>query len=193
MFPDLEHNLLTLLEAIDDCLAKDRILPCLMLLYAGIDGIAALEDGQATRSIFMKWVDAYLLKNSHLPCTASDLYGARCGILHTHTMESTLWKEGRARQLLYAWGNANTDDLDRVIKILHRSECVVHLGDLITAFRNGIAEYLQDVMRDAQREEKLKARANRWLTTLSQEYVRDVLKAQSAPRASGPPGDRPDE
>jgi hypothetical protein len=38
-----EENLIALLESIEDCLTKRRILPCLMLLYSGIDVVASLE------------------------------------------------------------------------------------------------------------------------------------------------------
>ena len=34
-----------------------------------------------------------------------DLYAARCGVLHTYTMDSRLSTEGKAKRILYAWGN----------------------------------------------------------------------------------------
>src|SRR5438477_12737481 len=83
MITAFQRNLTELLDSIEDCLAKRRILPCLMLLYSGIDVIASLEAGTASRSAFTKWVNRYVLKSTSLSCTASDLYGARCGILHT--------------------------------------------------------------------------------------------------------------
>ena len=54
-----EENLIGLLESVEDCLAKRRILPCLMLLYSGIDVIASLETGKASRSVFIRWVSFF--------------------------------------------------------------------------------------------------------------------------------------
>ena len=38
-----EENLIALLDSIEDCLAKRRLLLCLILLYSGIDIVSALE------------------------------------------------------------------------------------------------------------------------------------------------------
>src|SRR5438045_609045 len=86
----LEKNLIALVESMEDCMAKGRLLPCLVLLYAAIDIVASLESGKASGSAFMAWSDKYLLQGTSLPCTASDLYGARCGILHTLSAESNM-------------------------------------------------------------------------------------------------------
>jgi hypothetical protein len=143
-----EENLITLLESVEDCLAKERILPCLALFYSGIDVVASLEDSGASRLTFTNWVDKYLLKSASLSCTAFDLYGARCGILHSFSAESDLSKQGKARQVIYAWGSAKADDLALTSKRLGRSDCVVHIRDLINAFRVGLANYLEEVMQD---------------------------------------------
>ena len=52
-----EENLIALLKSIEECLAKGRILPCLMLLYAGIDVVASLEAGRAGPRAFRRWVN----------------------------------------------------------------------------------------------------------------------------------------
>lgn len=87
-----EKNLTVLLESIEDCLANRRLLPCLILIYSSIDIVSSLEPGRATGSAFMAWTDKYLLKAISLPCTPSDLWGARCGILHTFSGESDMSK-----------------------------------------------------------------------------------------------------
>ena len=220
-----EENLIGLLESVEDCLAKRRILPCLMLLYSGIDVIASLETGKASRSVFIRWVNKYLLKAASLSCTALagcgkslnrddsppqglkpslilhdlrgakaplyhsaagfrdffrsllDLYGARCGILHTFSAKSDMSAQGQAREIVYAWGNAKAADLAETSKVLGRNDCVLHLRELINAFRVGLADSLEEVMKDDKRKQKLEAGAGLWFTHLDQETVKTFLKA----------------
>jgi hypothetical protein len=51
-------------------------MPCLVVLYSGIDVAASLEPstGSSVGERFEKWVDRYMLKGTSLPCTARELY-----------------------------------------------------------------------------------------------------------------------
>ena len=171
-----EENLIALLDSIEDCLTKRRILPCLMLLYSGIDIVASLETGRARRA-FIQWVNNYLLKSASLSCKASDVYGARCGILHTFSAESDMSRKGQARQIVYAWGDAKTDELERASKGLGRNDCVVHVRELINAFRVGLADYLEEVMQDENRKQKLYAGASLWFTHMDRNTVKAFLES----------------
>ena len=95
-----EKNLTVLLESIEDCLANRRLLPCLILIYSSIDIVSSLEPGRATGSAFMAWTDKYLLKAISLPCTPSDLWGARCGICIPSVASLTCLKETRTSDRL---------------------------------------------------------------------------------------------
>jgi hypothetical protein len=175
-----EENIIPLLEAIDDCLTKKRSLPCLILLFSAIDIISSLEPGGASRSAFMEWTDKYLLKAASLPCTPLDLYGARCGILHTFSPESDLSRKGHARRICYAWGNAKTDDLERTAKGIGSGDCVVHVRELVSAFRVGLVNYLEEVMQDDNRKQKLYAGANLWFRHMDQNTVKAFLEAEES-------------
>src|SRR5664280_369361 len=107
---------LDLKDSIEDCLVKCRILPCLILLYSGIDVFASLEaqPGQSTKDAFLYWVEAYMLKGRSLSCSALDLYAARCGIIHAFSWSSDLSRSGKARKIMYAWGTADAAKLDIV-------------------------------------------------------------------------------
>jgi hypothetical protein len=172
---ELEENLIPLLESIEDCLAKRRLLPCLILLYSAIDIVSSLEPGRASGPAFMAWADNYLLQGASLPCTASDLYAARCGILHTLSAESNMSRKGTARHIMYAWGGAKTDELERASKELGRNDCVVHVHELINTFRVGLVNYLQEVMQDKNRKQKLHAGAGMWFTHMDQNTVKAFL------------------
>jgi hypothetical protein len=94
-------HIVDLIESIEDCFAKQRKLPCLTLLYAGIDVIATIEcgPGKGTGADFVRWVDQYMLNTRELQCSAMDLYGARCGTLHTFISDSNLSRKGKARKV----------------------------------------------------------------------------------------------
>jgi hypothetical protein len=177
---ELEENLIQLFESIEDCLLNRRLLPCLILLYSAIDIVSSLESGGASGSTFRAWADKYLLRGGSLPCTASDLYGARCGILHTLSPESNMSRKGTARQVVYAWGDAKTDELERASKELGRNNCVVHVRELINEFRVGLASYLQEVMQDNNRKQKIYAGARTWFTHMDKNTVTAFLKMPKA-------------
>jgi hypothetical protein len=44
---ELEKTLMQLLESIEDCFLKHRLLPCLILPYSAIDIVSSLESGGA--------------------------------------------------------------------------------------------------------------------------------------------------
>jgi hypothetical protein len=128
----------------------------------------------------MAWADKYLLRGASLPCSASDLYGARCGILHTLSAESNMSRKGIAREVVYVWGDAKVDELERASKELGHNNCVVHVRDLINAFRAGLASYLQEVMQDNNRKQKIYAGARQWLTHMDKNAVTAFLKITKA-------------
>jgi hypothetical protein len=173
----LEKNLILLVESIEDCLAKRRLMPCLILLYSAIDIVASLESGGASSSAFMAWCDKYLLQGTSPPCAASDLYGARCGVLHTLSAESSMSRAGKARPIFYAWGNKGTDELGQAATRLGRDVCIVHVDKLIRAFRLGLATYIQEVIEDDKRTQQLFAGAGAWLTDIDPNAVRDFLSS----------------
>jgi hypothetical protein len=91
-----EQSLLDNLAGIDEsvglCLEKRRVLPALALLYAGLDIVASLERApdERPKPAFLRWVNSYMKPDERLGCTAVELYGARCGILHASSAESDL-------------------------------------------------------------------------------------------------------
>src|SRR6266446_10096439 len=91
-------------EAIEDELEKRRHLPALILIYTTIDSIAWLtsrNDLSRVRERFESWVSRWLTP-SLLQCSATELYAARCGILHTFTSRSDLSDSGKARRVAYS-------------------------------------------------------------------------------------------
>jgi len=173
------QNTHALIETIEDSLEKARLIPCLALLYTGIDVVSSLESrrGESTKRAFTKWADAYLLNARALPCTALELYAARCGILHTFGADSHLFQKGQVRQIFYAWGNADATKLQESADILKRTDCVaVHVRDLIDAFRHGLAAYLDELSHDEARQRIASNRTDMWLINIGPQPVLRLLE-----------------
>ena len=88
-------------DAIDESIAAKRLLPALILCYAVMDITASLQRkaGEGTRAAFERWINKYVLPREDILCSGTDLYAARCGILHTLTSRKrTLIDQGSAKK-----------------------------------------------------------------------------------------------
>jgi len=176
---NLISHLNNLIRAVDLCISNQLILPALMLLYSGIDVVGALErkPGTGTKASFTQWVDSYMLKTKALGCSSVELYGARCGLLHTLASESDLSRSGKARQINYAWGGAKSDDLKVAGKILNHPDILtIHFDELFDAFKTGLIAYLREIDEDEKRRNILLKNAGIWMTELPLSLVTDILK-----------------
>ncbi len=162
-----ERNVEELLTAAEICFRSGLRLPALLVLYAGIDIMAWLDrpSGQADvqRRDFIAWVEKYLLPDSGLPCNPVDLFAARCGLLHSYTSHSRLSREGNARQIFYAFGPAQPENLQSLIDTAGTIPAVaVQLEKLLDAFRRGIERFKDALFRDTQHAALVYRRAGEW-------------------------------
>ena len=95
--------------AIKLLLDAKHTLPALVLMYTALDVFGSLlrpeSEDDTKGDYFRKWVDDYMLSHCRVPYSAADLWGARCGLLHTHTAASRDSRHGKARQLHYYRAN----------------------------------------------------------------------------------------
>lgn len=155
------QNLREMLSAIDDCLKAERQLPALILMYSLVDGLSWAESGDTnTKSRFEGWVTRWLLP--HLPqskpqITATDLYAARCALLHTGTGISDLVKSKKAKRIMYAWGGAKTEILERAIEVTESQagHAAIHCSKLFTAIRKGMKGFVDSAEDDPQLKSRL--------------------------------------
>src|ERR1700722_10661572 len=133
-------------DAIGLCMLSRLILPALTLVYVGIDTFGALGRpvGQARkgREDFIAWADRYMVIPKQLSVTGRELYGARCGILHTLGPESNLSTSGFVRPILYAWGNRDAGSGNDVLARFPELPAVVAKAeDIADAFVEGIVAF----------------------------------------------------
>jgi hypothetical protein len=142
-------------------------MPALILLYSGIDvvGVVERKPVTGTKASFIHWVDSYMLKPKPLGCSSIELYGARCGLLHTLALESDLSKSGKARQINYAWGSAKSDNLKTAGKLLNHPDILtVHINELLDAFKTGLISYFREIDESEERQNTVLKNAGIWMT-----------------------------
>jgi len=176
----------------EECFAHKRILPGLILVYSAMDILASLSRpahrDEAGRRGFIEWVKIYLLPGSKLTCTPEDLYGARCGLLHTYSAESRFSHEGKARQVYYAWGTADAEDLDATVGItsFRNLAVAVHIDELLIALKSGFQKFMKDVANDPERGQLVRMRVGKIFGPVPLELV-----AEAADLARGRSGNLP--
>lgn len=166
----LYRNLLQLGLGVEACLREKNASAALILLYSAIDttGWLASDKRFSTRSSFIEWVDHYLLPARPLPATATDLYAARCGLLHTLTAESALADGGGARRICYAWGTASAEELQRTLKQLPeaRGFVALHVNDLYEGWRLGLAAFMDELAGDPRRRQDVLAKGAKFFANV---------------------------
>lgn len=139
-------------RALNALYRADLPLGYLIIMYTTIDMFSYIwaggDDKQAGPR-FRKFVDKYLIK--HLSdVNSSDLWGARCAILHTATPDSTATQTGHARRLLYCWGAGGIETIREVIKRAPKPEAHtgVELEALEHALSEGLIEFEENLRQD---------------------------------------------
>ena len=172
LFDSIENHF----KAIDLCIENHCRMPALILIYAGVDIFASLSrpdnKDKATRQDYIDWCEKYISPKSNLSCTGLDLYAARCGIVHTYTMESQLSEEGKARELIYAWGDRKPEDLQAVLDKVEFTQRVIHIETLSRSFREGVADFLSELENDNARAAMVIRRAGKLFKDQPDEFWR---------------------
>ena len=154
------------------------MLPALVLVYSGIDIAASIErpDSEGVGAAFRRWAERYLLSQGTLDCTSDDLWGARCGIVHTYSAASDHSRTGRAKQVVYSWGAANASDLQTMVRATGRDFAAIHIDALTGSFRQGISRYLYELAADKPRMSAAADRAGVWFTNVDKAVTDEFLQ-----------------
>jgi len=193
----LEQAFNDLLNAIDHCVATRLRGPALILIYSTIDFAGWLySDNQSVRTRFTEWVDRYLLPGSALNCNSLDLYGARCGVIHSQSAASDLSKTGKVKKIAYAWAPSHRSDLEKLIgldvQIAKRlgvekdpEFVALQVENLTQALCQGVDRFLRELATDTKRAAEISLKAANVLIEISPEAVADMIrKAEMVSRKS---------
>lgn len=161
----LEENVLRHFHAIDLCLENNLLMPALVMIYNGIDIVAALNRDSTKERVdkhdFIKWCENYLIPESSLSCKGIDLYAARCGILHTYTAVSDLSKKGEASEIIYFFGEIEKEKYQKIIDANYSRKVIIESVDnLYKAFKHGFFKFVDDIKSQPEKELLVYERAN---------------------------------
>jgi hypothetical protein len=140
-------------RAVELCLEADLWEPALILMLSFIDACAWLARPKNHADVkdkdFVSWVETYLLPESKLECTAEELYGARCGLLHSLTGESRLHRQEKIRKIF--WSRATGDDVYTLLQLRMNEKFLpvgVGVDHLFWALGKGLKRFGEAVNRD---------------------------------------------
>lgn len=181
---NLFNNYEQLFTGAEIYLAQNLAIPALVLIYTAIDTVswvASEDDNQPVGERFQIWVDKWMLQKYPLPCTAEELYAARCGILHTLTPNSTLTEKKGVKKIVYAWGKGKQKNLEDAINITEYPGIVaVHIQDIFKSFYNGYADFLEMLEIDPTNKELFMRKASKHLASMEistlEEFLASVKK-----------------
>lgn len=180
-------------HAIATCLNAELPEASLVLIYSGFDtfGLLAAAPGtlDASGDSYKQWCEKYILPRIKSvegdPVTAVDLWGARCGVLHTSTPLSKLEREGKAHQIWYQFA-------DKVgVNFIMNSKLPplgLDVQNLALAFKEGGIASITDINKDPLAFQAADARAQhffRWGTVVFQARVPLVPRKVSGQQEGG--------
>ncbi|MCB2228650.1 MAG: hypothetical protein KQH53_18380 [Desulfarculaceae bacterium] len=167
-------------KAVGLCIGQGLIEPSLVLLYSAIDILGWLDSSEewASKKSFMAWANKYILIDNSLNCTDIELYGARCGLLHTFSPDSKLSKHGEVRRVAYAFAPAKVEELRRSIEAIEWSDklVAVHVGDLYERWQIGVERFLEDLNKDQARKSKVYYKVSKFFSVMKPEDVRKLTE-----------------
>ena len=175
MSPELLKNNAEMLDAAAQSIKLRQHLPSMVLIYTLVDTLAwasSSKQGSSVRKSFEGWVSKWMLpelSNVSPRLTATDLYAARCGALHTLTASSDLNELGKAKKLAYAWGTASPQALDDVFAASGAAGKIVtvHYEALLEALRNGYERLIASAANDPVLKQRLENAAGEHFMTFS--------------------------
>lgn len=138
----LSNRMNSVIWTIDECIKERRLFPSLMLIYSSVDILGSLQtqNGYATADSFKNWVTNYLFSNGTFSFDQDDLWGARCGIVHTMRYDSQ--RGTTLKTIVYGFHGYDTD----IQKITDPTQQAgVYIEDLFDAFKKAYSQYIEDL------------------------------------------------
>lgn len=149
-----------LLKAAEICDREGLDMPALILLYSLIDSLAWVvyeEELSKVGERFEKFCDEFVLPGSGLPCSAKELYSARCSSLHLLGWESNLTKHKGVRALFYSYQDTDLESAQRVADLIFPGKFVgIRALSLHAAIKAAIDRVIKQSRQDSKLEERLR-------------------------------------
>jgi len=147
-----------MLRGVDACVQTQCLVSAVALIYSMIDALSALtrpiKQADTDNKVFTAWVKEYIDPENRLRCTAIDLYGARCGVVHNYGSDSRKRREGKAKALIYKWRNGPDPDPNRELP-LPKDAIILIVEDLRDALEHGINSFFAAMEKDPELKKRV--------------------------------------
>jgi hypothetical protein len=134
-------------------LDNSRFRAVLILTYSAMDAMAFLgmpaNQTEVGRKDFIGWASRYICFPGAEQLTGEDLYGARCGLLHTYGSDSKLSRAGQCRRLIYIYGPTSKPVIPYTGSM---ALVMVSIPALVRALFDGIDTFLPQLFSDSEKE-----------------------------------------
>ncbi|MCK4395917.1 hypothetical protein KAW96_04895 [candidate division WOR-3 bacterium] len=153
-------------KAIDCCFEENSLIPGLIIVYATIDIMGWLNMPESQKDSsgddFRNWARKFLIQELPLECNADDLWGARCGILHSYSAESSQSRGSLARKVHYASKRLHAKELQELYEEINKDDSVViAIEELYEAIKNSIVNFLEFLEANPEHAEIVFQRAKK--------------------------------
>lgn len=167
------------IRAFNLLVGEDLNEQALVLLYSAIDRLAwvALESGDVTKSTFCAWVDKYIDPEESIGCTSTELYAARCGILHAGTAESSLSRKEDAREIWYERKETLANAMEIYGKLLGKNIIVINPTVLFGWFCLGADKFNDEIEANPQKKLVYQERVKNWIRFRPSSQVIDEIES----------------
>jgi len=167
------------IEATNLMLSNHLYGQLMIIIYSTIDALGLLDAPptkvEADNVTFKSWVKKYLLpQDPSLTFSETDMWGARCGVLHTFTAQSRLSGQGNAKQIVYYSGDKSGPGAQQLLAFVQAQSAThvaAHIEDTLMAFLNGIKAFAPDLTAKCKADPKVEARLR---NVLQQYFVPDA-------------------
>jgi hypothetical protein len=178
--PHFFQNYIQVVAAAQICLEKKLQMPALILIYTLMDTFAWSvygADEKQVRKRFEMWTQEWVFGHAELGCTPTELYAARCAVLHTMTSDANLTDSGEARRIAYAWGTSSAAKLQSaVIALGHENIVCVQIEALFGAVREAMAQVVERSQQDSRLRLRLEHAASKHFASMEDEKVEEFLQ-----------------
>ena len=161
----IEKFTVEIVEAISKLVKESLYTQALIVLYSAIDTLAwvNLPSGDVKHKDFIAWVEKYINPEGKFGCTADDLYGARCGLVHSSTAESQKSRKGEAHEIWYATSPHSIDLLRDYAQQRNDTAIIIYFTDLLAAFIDASQKFCNEISADEIQLRTVDERIRLWL------------------------------
>jgi hypothetical protein len=147
-----------MLHGVQACIEHQCLVSSVTLMLTTIDALAALTRPinlrETNGAIFRAWLTRFLHPKQRLNCSVEDLWGARCGVLHTYSPEAIRAADAGARRVYYQWRQG---PVVGAIRVLPANSIIVIIEDLHEALIDAVQSYLVEIPSDSNLQASLRA------------------------------------